>query len=139
MKARMLTLALTLAVPAAVRAQQPMHPQQPAQGEQMMRMQRMQETMTRMERVMAQIRDMNQWMTQQHGCDACLQMGKDMEQAGDRLHLMLRQLDQLSKDPHIQNDQTRQRDMDRLHDRLRDMVQQMDQARDALRKIAGGT
>lgn len=138
MKPRMLTLALVLAVPTAARAQQPVRPQQPTQTEQM-RMHQMQETATRMERLMTQMREMNQWMTQQHACDACLQMGNDMEQAGERLQLMVQRMEQLSKDPHLQGDQTRLREMDRLHDRLRDMIQQMEQARDALRKIAGGT
>jgi predicted RNase H-like nuclease (RuvC/YqgF family) len=138
MRAQILTLTLALTVPAAARAQEPVRPQHPAQGEQMTRMQRMQENATRMERLMTQIRDMNQWMTQQHACDACLQMGKDMEQTGQQLQTMLQRMEQLNKDPHIQGDQTRLRDMDRLQDRLRDMIRQMDQARDALRKIAGG-
>jgi hypothetical protein len=140
MKAPTLTLALALAltIPATMRAQQPTRPQQPNQGEQLTRMHRMQETMTQMDRLMAQVRDMNQWMTQQHACDACLQMGKDMEQAGTQLRTMLQRTDQLNKDPHIQGDQVRLRELDRLHERLRDMVQQMDQARESLRKLAGG-
>lgn len=139
MRVPILTLAVALAVPTTMAAQQPARPQQPAQGEQMTRMQRMQETMTRMDRLMVQIRDMNQWMTGQHACDACLQMGKDMEQAGTQLRTMLQRTQQLSKDPHIQGDQTRLRELDRLHQRLRDMVQQMEQARESLRKVAGGT
>jgi len=138
MKSRILTLALALAVPTAARAQQPVRPQQPTPSEQM-RMHQMQETATRMEQLMTQMREMNQWMTQQHACDACLQMGKDMEQAGEQLQTMLRQMERLNKDPHIQGDETRLREMDRLHERLRDMIQQMEQARDALHKIAGGT
>lgn len=139
MRAPILTLTLALAVPVAARGQEPARPQQPAQREQMTRMQRMQENTTRMDRLMTQIREMNQWMTQQHACDVCLQMGKDMEQTGRQLQTMLQRMEQLHQDPHIQSDQTRLRDMDRLQDRLRDMIRQMDQARDALRKIAGGT
>jgi vancomycin resistance protein YoaR len=104
----------------------------------MMRMQqRMQETTTRMDRMMAQIRDMNQWMAQRQACQPCQGMGKDMEQAGDRLQSMLRQMDQLQKDPQFSKDQDRLRDMDRMHDRVRDVIHQLDEAREALRLLAG--
>jgi hypothetical protein len=133
-----LALALALTIPVSARGQEPARPRQPAQPDQAMRLQRMQETATQMERLMSQIRETNQWMTQQHACDACLQMGQNMEQAAERLHVMLQQMDRLNNDPHIQGDRARLREVDTLHERLRDMIQQMDQARDALRHIAGG-
>lgn len=140
MRSQLVTLALALAAaPLAAQQPQAQQPQQQQmQSQQLMRMQqRMQETTTRMDRMMAQIRDMNQWMTQRQACQPCQGMGKDMEQAGDRLQSMLRQMDQLQKDPLFSKDQDRLRDMDRMHDRVRDVIHQLDEAREALRLLAG--
>jgi vancomycin resistance protein YoaR len=143
-KRQIITLTLGLAAAPLLVAQQParqqaqQQQQQQMQSQQALRMQqRMQETSQRMARTMTQIRDMNQWMTQRQSCDACRQMGRDMEQMGDRLTSMVRQLDQLHKDPTLTGDQDRLRDMDRLHDRMRDMIHQLDEARESLRLLAG--
>jgi hypothetical protein len=142
-KRQIITLTLGLAAAPVLVAQQPAHQQaqqqQQMQSQQALHMQqRMQETSQRMERTMTQIRDMNQWMAQrQTTCEACRQMGRDMEQAGDRVSAMIKQLDQLHKDPAYTGAQDRLRDMDRLHDRLRDMIHQLDDARESLRLLAG--
>jgi Mg2+ and Co2+ transporter CorA len=51
---------------------------------------------------------------------------------------MVRQMDQLHKDPALQRDQDRRRDMDRLHDHLRTMIQDLDKAQQTLRSLASG-
>lgn len=140
MKHRMLALALgVVAAPlAAQQPQQQLQHQQQLHSQQMARLQqRMQESTQRMDRLMTQIRDMNQWMAQRQACQPCRTMGQDMEQAGGRLQSMLKQMDQLHKDPQFTGDQDRLRDMDRLHDRLRDMIHQLDDARESLRLLAG--
>lgn len=144
MKRQMIILGVGLAAAPLLVAQQPgrqqaqQQQQQQMQSQQVMRMQqRLQETSQRMERTMAQIRSMNQWMAQRQRCDACLQMGRDMEQAGDRLQSMLHRMDQLHKDPAFTGDQDRLRDMDRLHDRVRDMIHQLDEASESLKLMAG--
>jgi hypothetical protein len=60
-----------------------------------------------------------------------------MEQAGERLQQMLRQMDRIHQTPDLLKDQDRVRDLDQLRDRLRDMQRDMDQAHDALRKMVG--
>ena len=130
MKLAFVPLLGVLAVAPAL-AQQPM-----MQQDQTMRLQRMHETMTQMDRLMQNVRTMNQMMVQQHEQQGLQQMGQNMEQACERLQTMLRQMDQIQKDPTLQRDQDRMRQMDQLHDRLRDMLQEMDQARDALHKLA---
>ncbi|MGE0441831.1 MAG: hypothetical protein AB7S39_15185 [Gemmatimonadales bacterium] len=135
MKTRLAPLALAalLAVPAM--AQQPpanRPPQPPPQP-----MAQMQEMHRHMEQLMLQLKETNEWMVQAQVREQYRLMGAQMEQAGDRLREMLRQMDMLHKDPALLRDQDRLRDMDRLRDRLRDMTRDLDQAHVALRKLAG--
>jgi crotonobetainyl-CoA:carnitine CoA-transferase CaiB-like acyl-CoA transferase len=59
-----------------------------------------------------------------------------MEQAGDRLRQMLREMDRLHQDPQFLQQQDRVRDMDQLQERVQNMVREMDHAQQALRRLA---
>jgi hypothetical protein len=121
--------------------QQAQQQQQLQQQQQMQRMQQVQETMTHMERVMTQVHELNQWL-QQHQTEHQSQqqqlreLGRGMGQAGAQLQQMLREMEQLNKDPTLQRDQDRLRATDRLHEQLRAMVRDLDEAQQALRAIA---
>jgi len=86
---------------------------------------------------MTRMRELNQWMEQKGSQEAFRDMGQHMAQAGERMQLMLRKMDQICQDPAMQRDRDRLRDMDRLHDRLRTMVREMDEAHRMLRQVAG--
>jgi hypothetical protein len=93
--------------------------------------------MRTMDRLMERIRETNRWMAQQPPQEGFRAMGRQMEQAGDRLREMLREMDRLHQDPAVTGDRDRARETDRLRDRLHDMQRQMEQAHDALRKAIG--
>ena len=73
----------------------------------------------------------------QRGGDVGLGTGeRELEGAGERLQLMLREMEQLCQDPEMERDQERLRQMDQLQERLRLMIQEMDEARETLRHVA---
>lgn len=127
---------LMLGLPGVGVAQSP-PPQPPAaqQPDQAQRMQRMQEMQQQMAGLMTRLRETNQWMVRENAMEQFRHMGQQMEQAGERLREMLRSMDGLHKDPALQGDRDRLREMDRLRDRLHDMQRDLDQAHDALRKM----
>ncbi len=134
--AAMIGLALPLAAqnrPTMPPQQQPMQQQQQMQQMQQQQMQRLHEMQQVHERLLLQMRETNRWMAQQQVDQPFRQMGKIMQQAGDQVRDMLRQMDRLHQDPALVPDRDRLRDMDKLQDRLRDMTRDLDQAHDALR------
>ena len=101
-----------------------------------MRMQRMQETMQHMDRVMAAVRQNNRWMEQNRVQNGFQRMGQELEGAGERLQLMLREMERLCNDPEMERDRDRLRQMDQLQERLQLMIREMDQTRETLRDVA---
>jgi len=120
--------ALLAAPVAAQRPDRAQPPETPAMAQ-------MREMHQHMERLMLSLAETNQWMEQHRAREQFRAMGQQMEQAGERLREMLRQMDRLHQDPELAGDRDRLRDMDRLRDRLRDMTRDLDQAHDALRKM----
>lgn len=96
-----------------------------------------QEVSRRMEQLLEQVRETNRWMAQREAAEGFRAMGRDMEQAGERLREMLRHVDRLHQDPAVTRDRDRLRETDRLRDRLHEMERQMEQAHEALRKAIG--
>jgi hypothetical protein len=96
-----------------------------------------QEVTRRMEQLVDRVRETNRWMAQRKSAEGFRAMGREMEQAGERLREMLRQVDRLHQDPTVTRDLDRLRETDRLRDRLHDMERQMEQAHQALRKAVG--
>lgn len=105
--------------------------------EQNARMERMRNSVQQCDQLQNRARELNQWMEKQGTEQGLREMGRHMEETGDRLQLMLRKTEQLCQDPAIQRDRDRMRDMDRFHDRLRTMLREMDEAHEMLRKLAG--
>lgn len=85
--------------------------------------------------LMLKLRETNRYMAQQRTHQQYEELGRQMEQATERVRDMLRQMDQINKDGTLLADQDRLRDFDRLRDRLHDMTRDMDQAHDALRQM----
>ena len=101
-----------------------------------MRVQRMQETMQHMDRVMTAVRQGNQWMAQNQIDKGFRRMGQELEGAGERLQLMLREMDRVCQDPQMERDRDRLRKMDQLQERLQLLIREMDQTRETLRDAA---
>jgi len=96
----------------------------------------MQETMQHMERVMAGVRQNNQWMEQNRIQEGFRRMGQELEGAGERLQLMVRAMERLCEDPQVQRDRERLREMDRLQERVQLLIREMDQTRETLGNVA---
>jgi hypothetical protein len=96
----------------------------------------MQHMLQQMERVMSTVRENNRWMEQQRVQDGLVKMGRELEGAGDRLQLMLREMDRVCQEGDRTRDRDRIRDMDRLQDRVQALIQEMDQTRETLRDVA---
>lgn len=96
----------------------------------------MQQTMQNMERVMTTVRETNRWMEQNRAQAGLVTMGRELEGAGDRLRLMLREMDRVCRDPEMELRQDRLRQMDRLHDRVQILIRELDQTRETLRDAA---
>jgi hypothetical protein len=111
--------------------------QQQAQTDQLMRMQRMQETMRHMERVMSAVRQNNRWMDQNHVQNGFRRMGRELEGAGERLQVMLHEMERLCEGSEMRGDRDRLRQMDRLQERLHVLIREMDETRETLRNAAG--
>jgi hypothetical protein len=88
-----------------------------------------------MDQLMRRLQETNQWMVRQQTHEQFRHMGQQMEQTGERLRKMLRDMDRIHRDPDLIRDRDRLQAMDRLRDRLRDMQRDLDQAHDALRKM----
>ncbi len=148
MRRTLLALSLLMAAPlagaAAQQGQPPTHaPAVGQQGtrqtaEQQRRIQRQQEMLQEQERLMEQIRATNRWMEQHENVHARVrEMGQQLEQAGEQLRLMQREMIQLHQDPAVAGDRDQLKDMDRLRDRIRDMQRDMDRTHQALQDLVG--
>lgn len=127
---------LVPAVPLALVAQDPHQPMHHSQDH-MQRMQHLQDMHHQMEGLMTQLHQLNQQMQQQQlHCADCSGMVRNMEQAGERLQDMLRQMERVEQTPDVMNDPARVRDMDQLQERLRNMIGEMERAEEALRNFA---
>ena len=67
---------------------------------------------------------------------AALGLGQELEGAGERLQLMLREMERLCDDPGMERDRDRLRQMDRLQKHLQLMIREMDETRETLRDVA---
>ena len=85
---------------------------------------------------MASVRQNNRWMEQHRLQEGFRRMGRELEGAGERLQVMLREMERLCEDPQLQRDRERLREMDRLQERLRMLIRDMDQTRETLRDVA---
>jgi hypothetical protein len=92
--------------------------------------------MQHMDRVMAAVRQNNRWMEQNRVQNGFQRMGQELEGAGERLQLMLREMERLCEDPEMERDRDRLRQMDQLQERLQLMIGEMDQTRETLRDVA---
>jgi hypothetical protein len=92
--------------------------------------------MQHMERVMTTVRETNHWMEQNRAQAGLVTMGRELEGAGDRVRLMLREMDRVCRDPELERRHDRLRDMDRLHDRVQLLIRELDQTRETLRDVA---
>ena len=63
-------------------------------------------------------------------------MGQQMEETGQQVRSMLRNMDQLHKDPALAGDQKRLGAADQLQERIRNMIREMEEAHKALRALA---
>lgn len=115
----------------------------PAAQHQVEQAQRLQEMQQRMERLATQLRETNRWMEQNRAQQQFRDLGKVMQETGDQVRDMLRQMDRIHQDPDLlqtrdrDRDQDRLRDFDRLQDRVRDMTRDLEEAHDVLRKMIG--
>lgn len=120
--------------------QQQMHQQQQSQRMQQaqhQRMMHMQTAVKEMDGVMARMRTLNQWMEQKGSHEAFREMGQHMTQAGERMQMMLRKMEQVCEDPAMQQDRDRMRHMDRMRDQIQRMTREMEQTHDMLRQVVG--
>jgi hypothetical protein len=89
-----------------------------------------------MERVMGAVRENNRAMEQSRVQEGFLKMGRELEGAGDRLRLMVREMDRVCQEPSMQRDRDRLREMDRLQERLQLLIRDVDQTRETLHSVA---
>jgi len=89
------------------------------------------------ERLMTQVREMNQTMVRQQANQQLQQMGQEMEQATLRIRDMVRSMERLHQDPEFTGSAERIRQMDRLQERLTNTMREMEQVQASLRAMIG--
>ena len=108
-------------------------------GEHAQQLQQMQQMQRQMDQLMVRIRATNTWMQQDQARMQFREMGQQLEQTGERLRLMFREMDRLQADPAITRDQARAQDRARLQTHLQQMQRDLDQAHVALCQLSGRT
>lgn len=113
--------------PGAPSAQYPQHVQR--------QMERQQDMMRRMDQLMVQLRETNEWMAQYQAQEQYREFGREMERSGEQLVMMAHHLDRVRQDPELQRDRERLEYVDRLQDRLCDMRRDLERAHEELQSL----
>jgi len=98
---------------------------------------RMQASIEELDGVMTHMRSLKQWMDQNGTEHGLREMGQAMLEAGDRMQVMLKRMDQICQSCDEQHDRDRLQKMDRLQEQLRTMTHQMKEAHETLTQIVG--
>jgi hypothetical protein len=89
------------------------------------------------ERLMTQVREMNQAMVRQQAHQQLQQMGQEMEQATLRVREMVRNMERLHQDPEFTGSAERVRQMEQLQERIEGTMREMEQVQASLRAMIG--